>query len=811
MNTHSIGIDFGTTKTLVSHLPDHATQPERVHLGDGHDYLPTTVYIDAEGEIHFGDAADDMMLSESGGRYLRGFKMQLGSPLPLHVCLTAGTKRLFTAKELVKEYLKHIRTQVEDLVFLGEPVTVATITRPVGFSPAQCEELRAAAYEAGFAEVKFTTEPEAAGLAFCRLNAAHAFKHSALIVDWGGGTLDFALVSRKNDTICTHSTLTDGDTTMGGEKFDEKLWEYVETTLQQQGVEELNHITQMPKVRRGKEQLTSKENIVLRLSSKAGVCPPMPLSRADFNQLIAEYINKAAQMVQALLQRIPAEHKPEMLLLVGGSSQIPLIKEKLEEVCKLPVHKWQYSREAVAMGAALWNTAPVESGAVAQLHSVELTHAGVSPFGILRALPTLIPGLDMVKAMELVENTPSTLLCDVEKEQADSLCAELRKLGATVTVNSSAGSVPENDKDVPSLTSSTQRASEENELDAQSGRLKMFSSGNNKIAVIRTLRDIYPQLGLADAKRLVDSAPVNLPAETRVNDCVAAGMLERAGAQIQILSGKREMDENLNDTCVSEPCPQQTSQDLGSTYMHIVETSMADLQSKFNQRSAIVLSETDYNALKQQVQNYVHKQIGTCFHHVQTLSKKLTTLLLDNGYQETQEIIIALQMSRPIVESFCTPLIAAKHECINYKFSEYTKGEIIGGVTGGILGVATLGLFGAFGAYAGAKLGKAIENASKKEESAEELQVDIKATKKALSTALNQGIPAVIAQLKEYFELVGRAPEQALANRLMLAVSSDHVSAARECLKLGVHNAGIQQTMPHASSETMKSLLQKYM
>lgn len=810
MNTHSIGIDFGTTKTLVTHIPSHSDLPERVCLGNGHDYLPTTAYIDAEGELHFGDEADDMM-SESTGRYLRGFKMQLGSPLPLHICVAAGVQRIFTARELVKEYLKHIRTQVEELVFLGEPVSSATITRPVRFSPAQCEELRQAAHDAGFAEVKFTTEPEAAGLAFCRLNAAHAFKRSALIIDWGGGTLDFALVTRKDDTICTHSTLTDGDTTMGGEMFDEKLWNHVEGTLNKQGVRALNHITQLPKVRRAKEQLTSKENIILRLSSQDGVCPPLPLSRADFNELIATDITKAAQMVYSLLQRIPEEYKPEMLLLVGGSSQIPLIKEKLEEVCKLPVHKWQFSREAVAMGAALWNTAPIETGATAQLYSVELTHAGASPFGILRALPALIPGLDMVKAMELVENIPSTLLCDVEKEQADTLCEELRKLGATVAVNVSAESVQENIKEGPAAASATQPAREENDSDAQSGCLKMLSPGNNKLAVIHTLRDIYPQLGLADAENLVDSTPVKLPAGMRMNDCVAAGMLERAGAQIQILSDKRETDKTQNVTSPSEPCPQQASLDLGATYMRIVEDAMADLQSKFSESPPVQLIEAGIEAISQQVDKYVQKYIGTCFSHVEKLSKKLTTLLLDNGYQEKQEIIVALQMSRPIVEAFCTPFIAAKQNCIECKCSDFTTGEIIGGVAGGIIGFFSGGILAPVGAFAGAKLGKAIEDATKKEGSQTEIQVDIKATKKALTSTLNQAAPAVVAQLKEYFMLVGRAPEQALANRLMLAVSSDSLSAARECLKLGVQNASIQQTMPHASSDTMKSLLQKYM
>ncbi|MDO5470227.1 MAG: ribosomal protein L7/L12 [Akkermansia sp.] len=287
------------------------------------------------------------------GIYLRGFKMQQGTLNPVIMYPSKGLLHSLTAKELVKRYLQHIRTQVEGLVYHGEKITGVTLTRPVKFSPAQCEDLKQAAQEAGFSAVTFTTEPEAAGLAFCRLNVSKAFKRSALIVDWGGGTLDMALVTRDGNTIKTHSKLTDGDTTMGGEKFDEKLWTHVLQTIEAP----LNHTTQLPKVRRAKEMLSSRESFPLRLSSETGACPPLSLTRSVFNQLIAAEINQAVQKVQELLARIPAEYKPDMLLLVGGSSRIPLIKEKLEAACHLPALSWDKSRDAVALGAALWEKA----------------------------------------------------------------------------------------------------------------------------------------------------------------------------------------------------------------------------------------------------------------------------------------------------------------------------------------------------------------------------------------------------------------------------------------------------------------------
>ncbi|MDO5470228.1 MAG: Hsp70 family protein [Akkermansia sp.] len=346
---HTIGIDFGTTKTLVSHIHPQTGHPAPLRLGRGSDYLPTSIYVDTAGRLFFGDDAEDM-IEEPSGCYLRGFKMQLGSAAPLHMYLNNGKPCILTAKELVKEYLRHIREQVQQLVYHGEPVTTATITRPVKFSPAQCEELKQAAHDAGFDTVEFTTEPEAAGLAFCRMNAAQAFKRSALIVDWGGGTLDFALVTREGDTIHTHSTLTDGDTTMGGEKFDELLWNYAAHMVKTS----LNPITQLPKIRRGKEQLSTKEDIWLRLSCENGTCPPLHMSREDFNVLISPHIDKAVRKIQNLVQRIPTENRPEMLLLVGGSCKIPLIKERLENASKLPARGWHYSREAVAIGASLW-------------------------------------------------------------------------------------------------------------------------------------------------------------------------------------------------------------------------------------------------------------------------------------------------------------------------------------------------------------------------------------------------------------------------------------------------------------------------
>lgn len=355
---HTIGIDFGTTKTLVSRIITQTGRAETVRLGQGADHIPTSLFIRPDGSMLFGNDAEDL-IAEPSGVYLRGFKMKLGSSIPVHAQTTPDGEYVpYMASTLVTRYLAYIRQRVQDTVYAGEPVTRAIITRPVDFSPARLAELHKAALDAGFREVELTTEPEAAGLAFCRLNDAQAFRHSALIVDWGGGTLDVALVTREGNRILTHPKLTAGDTTIGGENFDHLLWQYAQTQLRHQGMSNINPLPMLPVIRKNKEKLSAADCATLRLSHEHGTCPPIEISRTLFNSLIQASVDRAAFLIRHLLEQIPPADKPEILLLVGGSCSIPLIKQTLEETCQLPAIYWHLSREAVSLGAALWDSAP---------------------------------------------------------------------------------------------------------------------------------------------------------------------------------------------------------------------------------------------------------------------------------------------------------------------------------------------------------------------------------------------------------------------------------------------------------------------
>ena len=204
---NAIGIDFGTTKTMVSYFNPATGLVELVRLGRDRDSIPTTVHIDESGAFLFGEDADDQIEMDPEG-YCRAFKLHLGERD------SVSPRSDETAESLAAHFLRHVKDECEKLVFHGEAVTSATI------SPARKASLKRAAEAAGFTAISFLPEPEAAGTAFMRDNPADKFSR-ALVLDWGGGTLDIAVISRdSNGAIRADSHCAEGRDDIGGEEMD---------------------------------------------------------------------------------------------------------------------------------------------------------------------------------------------------------------------------------------------------------------------------------------------------------------------------------------------------------------------------------------------------------------------------------------------------------------------------------------------------------------------------------------------------------------------------------------------------------------
>ena len=343
---NAIGIDFGTTKTMVSWLNPATGKAELVRLGRDRDSIPTTVHVDQAGAFLFGEDADDQMEADPEG-YCRAFKLHLGesdSIIP-----RAGA----TAEELARRFLRHVKEECEQNVFHGEPIDTATITVPVSFSPARMASLKRAAEAAGFAKVSFLPEPEAAGTAFLRDNPADKFSR-ALVLDWGGGTLDIAIISRDEDgTIHADSHCVEGRDDVGGEEIDrgllvnlDAMWENAYDVLLSSEENEPKLLREAEKVKIG---LSRKDVVPFWRAPKK-----IEVSRDFFNKIIVELVDAAINLVNSALAKNTkwGNPAPDAILLIGGTSQIPAVREAMEaNFPQLRVLSWHHSHEAVALGA----------------------------------------------------------------------------------------------------------------------------------------------------------------------------------------------------------------------------------------------------------------------------------------------------------------------------------------------------------------------------------------------------------------------------------------------------------------------------
>ena len=359
MKSASIGIDFGTTNTLIAYTWGNGKQPELSRLGQGNDNMPTTIYVSSDGHYCFGDAADDCCVSDPSG-YARAFKLWLGGTRTLK---PKNSEKEYSAVELTMEFLKHIREKCEQESLQGHyHLDRAVITIPVSFSPARKADLKKAAQKAGFQEVILVPEPEAAGKAFCTLCPEEAFKGSALIVDWGGGTLDLSLVQRTEEGFKVQKAYSRGDETMGGEVLDTIMWNHVANRLKQEAGFDLEQKDPVPerytlrkRIRQAKEMLSQVNEYSLILSTARGI-QRLQILRTEWEEVIVPLLEKVVRMVEDILDQLVSTNQssPDIILLVGGSSKTPRLRELLEQRTSIPCKFWDKGMEAVAKGAVLY-------------------------------------------------------------------------------------------------------------------------------------------------------------------------------------------------------------------------------------------------------------------------------------------------------------------------------------------------------------------------------------------------------------------------------------------------------------------------
>ena len=353
--TPVIGIDFGTSKSCMAWVNPRTGQAEIIHNAEGEPKTPSAVYF-GEDRTLVGSPALDMLDEgeQERSRVVLSVKRNLVSAPTI-----ALPGRRVRSLDVAAAILAKLKRDAEKGHF-HEPVTRAVVTCPAMFDPLQRDKIKEAAALAGFAEIELVEEPVAAALAYER--AGLAVGDRILVYDLGGGTFDIAVVARGDDGSYRLALPPRGLHQRGGDDLDRAIYDHADEAAQRLIHRPLSLAGQLDlaflrECREAKEKLSTQERTTVTALLAAGdVLLPFrhPLDRATLEELIAEeYIEPTIKLTQSVLAEAAAlGHAPDTVVLVGGSTQIPLVQRRLRDTLPVEPRQWHQRDVAVALGAA---------------------------------------------------------------------------------------------------------------------------------------------------------------------------------------------------------------------------------------------------------------------------------------------------------------------------------------------------------------------------------------------------------------------------------------------------------------------------
>jgi cell division ATPase FtsA len=347
-----LGIDVGTTRTAaaIGRAEAGLGDFEIVNLGDRSSSVPSVLYIGADGNVLVGDAAERRATSDPD-RVVREFKRRIGDPTPIVV---GG--RPWLPEDLSARLVRWVVDRVAERE--GGPADRIAITHPASWG-AHKKDRFAAALTAYGIPASFLAEPEAAALHYAAAERVESGSTIA-VYDLGGGTFDAAVV-HKDGRRFTLTGRPEGVERLGGIDFDEVVFEHVRAGLPQafDSLDESDPavLSAVAAVRRecteAKEALSSDTEVSLPVLTPAAQ-GSVRLHRSEFETMIRSRIEETVDALRRAVES--ANLTPDQLsavLLVGGSSRIPLVAELVSEQLGRPVAVDADPKNAIAKGAAL--------------------------------------------------------------------------------------------------------------------------------------------------------------------------------------------------------------------------------------------------------------------------------------------------------------------------------------------------------------------------------------------------------------------------------------------------------------------------
>ena len=344
-----IGIDLGTTNSCVCVM--EGGKPTVIASTEGARTTPSIVAFTKTGERLVGEPAKRQAVTNSE-KTISSIKRHMGTDYRVVI-----DEKKYSPQEISAMILQKLKADAEN--YLGEKVTEAVITVPAYFNDAQRQATKDAGKIAGLEVKRIINEPTAAALAYGLDNEK---EQKIMVYDLGGGTFDVSIIEIGDGVIEVLATA--GDNRLGGDDFDQKITDWMLAEFKKlNGVDLSNDKMALQRLKeaaeKAKKELSSATttNINLPFISMNSDGPlhfDMNLTRAKFDELTHDLVERTASPVQAALR--DAGISPSELgkvLLVGGSTRVPAVQDKVKQLTGHEPSKTLNPDECVALGASI--------------------------------------------------------------------------------------------------------------------------------------------------------------------------------------------------------------------------------------------------------------------------------------------------------------------------------------------------------------------------------------------------------------------------------------------------------------------------
>ncbi|NDE14932.1 molecular chaperone DnaK [bacterium] len=371
MGSKVIGIDLGTTNSVVAIMEQG--QPKIIANAEGQRTTPSVVAFTKDGDVLVGAAARRQAVTNpdktiySAKRFIGctyGEREDEAKRVPYKVTKGRGNLAVFevdgkqhTPPEISAKVLAKLKQAAED--YLGETVTEAVITVPAYFNDSQRQATKDAGKIAGLEVKRIVAEPTAAALAY---GLDKKKNEKIAVYDFGGGTFDISILEVGENVV--EVLATNGDTHLGGDNVDEVLIEFlvkefktstgIDVSKDPMAMQRLKEAAEKAKIELSSAQSTDINLPFLTADQTGPKHLNVSLNRAKFEQLIGDIVEKTLAPCRQVLKDAGLQSaQVNEVLLVGGSTRIPLVQQKVKDFFGKEPNRTVNPDEVVAVGAAV--------------------------------------------------------------------------------------------------------------------------------------------------------------------------------------------------------------------------------------------------------------------------------------------------------------------------------------------------------------------------------------------------------------------------------------------------------------------------